>query len=194
WWGAEREPEWRRMRALTAQFITEKEIVQRYQHDPVRQTDNANEENPRQHAGEEIFHCASRFRLRFAQRARYECGNDCDEGGQSIEPVIEHAERSRPAEAVDAHNGNHIAREHDPRVGLRRELTQMLRERRRRDRSQCGRAGFFRRVRHRETLNTGQRLGINLLRAERENFSLSARQQKKATPMASRSSQTATMK
>ena len=151
------------MRDLAAQFITHQQIVQRDQHDPVRQTDNANEENPRKHAAQEIFHCASRFRLCFAQRARNERGNDCDEGGQSIEPVIEHRERSGPAEAVDAHNGNHIAREYGPRVGPRCELTQMLRERRRRDRSQRARAGLFSRVRHRKTLNTGQRLGINLL-------------------------------
>src|SRR5947209_156419 len=43
---AEGEPECRRMRELAAQFIAQQQIVEWNQHDPVRQTDDANEKNP----------------------------------------------------------------------------------------------------------------------------------------------------
>ena len=52
---------------------------------------------------------------------------------KTIEPVVENGERSGPAKTIDADDRNQIAREHDPRVGPRRELAQMLGERRRPD-------------------------------------------------------------
>jgi len=39
---AESEPECRRMRKLAAELVAEQQIVERNQHDPVRQTDDAN--------------------------------------------------------------------------------------------------------------------------------------------------------
>src|SRR5436309_287397 len=45
-----------------------------------------------------------------------------------------------------------VAPEHAPCVGLRRQLAQMLRERRRRDLSRRGRAGLFPRLRHLDRL------------------------------------------
>src|SRR5213079_1011866 len=51
---AEGEPEYRRMRELAAQFVAEQQIVERNQHDPVRQTDDADEENPSGHAAHEV--------------------------------------------------------------------------------------------------------------------------------------------
>src|SRR5436190_7513478 len=62
-------------------------------------------------------------------------------------PVIEHGERNGPAEGVDAHNRNQIARNHGPRVGPRCQLAEMLRERRRRNRPHH-RGSLFLRLRH----------------------------------------------
>ena len=52
---AEGEPECRRMRKLAAQFVAEQQIVERNQNDPVRQTDDADEENPRDRAAHEVL-------------------------------------------------------------------------------------------------------------------------------------------
>jgi hypothetical protein len=40
------EPERRRLRELTPQFVAEEKIVERNQHDPVRPTDNTQEQKP----------------------------------------------------------------------------------------------------------------------------------------------------
>ena len=47
---AEGEPERRRMRELAVQFVAKEEIVEWNQHDPVRQTDNADEQELHKHA------------------------------------------------------------------------------------------------------------------------------------------------
>ncbi len=110
-------------------FVAEQQIVERNQHHPVRQADDANEENPRDCAAHEIHHKrhrAGRFRLGLAQRARNQRGDDRGQRGKPVEPIVEHGERSGPAEAVDANDRNQIAREHAPRVGPRRQLAQML--------------------------------------------------------------------
>jgi hypothetical protein len=46
----EGEPECRRICKLAAQFIAKQQIVQRDQHDPVRQSNDADEENPGDYA------------------------------------------------------------------------------------------------------------------------------------------------
>jgi hypothetical protein len=38
------------MRELAPQFVSEEKIVERNQHDPIRQTDNADEQEPHKHA------------------------------------------------------------------------------------------------------------------------------------------------
>ena len=42
------------MRELLAQFVAEEKIVERNQHDPIRQTDNANEQEPHKHAAHNV--------------------------------------------------------------------------------------------------------------------------------------------
>ena len=81
---AEREPERRRVRDLAAQFVAEQQIVQRNQHDPVRQSDDADEENPGEHAAHEVRSPPTRrrFRLRLAHRARHQRGDDRGQRGQ----------------------------------------------------------------------------------------------------------------
>ena len=75
---AEGEPERRRMRELLAQFVAEEKIVEWNQHDPVRQTDNDNEQESHKHAAQNI---ADECRmvplgLCFAQGARNHRGDD----------------------------------------------------------------------------------------------------------------------
>jgi hypothetical protein len=52
--------------------------------------------------------------------------NNSRQRAQPIEPAVEHSQRSGPAEAVDADNGNQITCEHGARVGARRQFMQML--------------------------------------------------------------------
>jgi hypothetical protein len=116
------------MRELAAQFVTEQQIVKRNQRDPVRQSDDADEENPRDRAADEVRHQrrAGGFRSRLAHCARNQRGHDRGQRGQPVESVVEHGERSGPAEAVDADDGNQIAREHELCVGSRRQLAQVF--------------------------------------------------------------------
>jgi len=51
---AEGEPERWRMRELVAQFVAEEKIVEWNQHDPVRQTDNTDEQQPHEDAAYNI--------------------------------------------------------------------------------------------------------------------------------------------
>src|SRR6266850_7152122 len=51
---AEGEPEHGRMRELAAQFVAEEKIVEWNQHDPVRQTHNADEQEPHKHAANNV--------------------------------------------------------------------------------------------------------------------------------------------
>ena len=60
---AKGEPERRRMRELEAQFVSEDNIVERNQHDPVRQTDNAYEQEPHKHTAENGCRPTLRTRL-----------------------------------------------------------------------------------------------------------------------------------
>lgn len=127
---AEREPECRRIRELVAQFVPKQQIVKRNQHDPVRHTDDVDEENPCHYAAHEVHgrrRGTHRFRLRLTQRTRNKGSNDRRQRGQSGEPVVEYSERGGLAEAVDAHNRNQIARNHGPCVRPCRQLAQMLR-------------------------------------------------------------------
>ena len=103
---AERQPKRRRLRKFAVQFLAKQQIVKRNQHDPVWQADDTDEKNPCERTGEQVFHHAGRFRLGLAKRTRDQSGDHRDECGQSVEPVIEHCQRSGPAEAVDANNGN----------------------------------------------------------------------------------------
>jgi len=103
--------------------------MERNQYNPLRQTDDADEENPCYQAAHNVRrhgHHASRLRLGLAQRARNQRRNNRRQRAQPVEPVVEHSERSGPTEALDADNGNQIACEHGPRVGARRQFTQML--------------------------------------------------------------------
>ena len=74
---AENEPENRRVCELTSQFVAEEKIVERNQHDPLRQTDNASEQEPHKHAAKNIAdqRCVILLGLRPAQRARNHRGN-----------------------------------------------------------------------------------------------------------------------
>src|SRR6266576_6241267 len=145
---AEGEPECRRLRKLTAQFVAKQQIVKRNQHDPVWQTNDADQENPCDYAAHQVRcrrYGTGRFQLRLAQRTRNQGGDDRRQRSQTVEPVVEHGERRGPTETVDADNRNQIARNHGPRMGPRCQLAEMLRERRRRDRSH---SGLFLRLRH----------------------------------------------
>jgi hypothetical protein len=74
---AEGEPECWRTHELVAQLVAEQQIVERNQHDPVRQTDDADDENPPHNTAYEVRrqrYRAGRFRLRLAQRARNQRG------------------------------------------------------------------------------------------------------------------------
>ncbi len=80
---AESEPERRRLRELAAQFVAEQKIMEGNQHDPVRQTDNADEQEPHKHA---TYNVADQCRvvllgLRLAQRARNQRGDDRGQRG-----------------------------------------------------------------------------------------------------------------
>src|SRR5207248_7911341 len=148
---AEGEPECRRLRKLAAQFVAKQQIMKRNQHDPVWQTNDADQENPCDHAAHEVRcgrYGTGRFRLRVAQRTRNQGGDDRRQRSQTVEPVVEHGERRRPTETVDADNRNQIARNRGPRMGPRCQLAEMLRERRRRDRSYSPRGGLFLSLRH----------------------------------------------
>src|SRR6266480_5393983 len=70
---AEGEPECRRLRKLAAQFVAKQQIVKRNQHDPVWQTNDADQENPCDYSAHQVRcrrYGTGRFRLRLAQRTR----------------------------------------------------------------------------------------------------------------------------
>ncbi len=66
------------MRELAAQFVTEQKIVERNQHDPIRQTDNADEQEPHKYAANNVAdQCHVILSgLRLAQRARNHRSDD----------------------------------------------------------------------------------------------------------------------
>ena len=80
---AEGEPKGRRMRELLAQFVAEEKIVERNQHDPIRQTDNADEQEPHKHAAHNVADqcCVILLGLCLAQRARNHRGDDRSQCG-----------------------------------------------------------------------------------------------------------------
>lgn len=120
------------------------------QDDPVRQTNNADKENPCDDSARYVLHreSAHRFRPRLAQRSGNQRRDYGDQCSQSIKPVVEHSEGSRPAEAINANDRNQIACEDTPGMRLRCELTEVLKEGWRRDLSDRGRAALFSGLRH----------------------------------------------
>src|SRR4051794_34347883 len=118
------------MRELAAEFIAKKQIVQRNQDDPVRESDDADQEYPYKNAANHVANERGvvLFCLRFTKRTWNQRSDDCSDRCQSVKPVVEYSESRRPTESVDTDHGNEIAREHGPCVGPRHELAQMLRE------------------------------------------------------------------
>ena len=80
---AEGEPQHRRLRELAAQFVTEQQIMEGNQHDPVRQTDNADEQQLHKHAAYSVpDQCrVVLLGLRLAQRTRNQRGDDRGQRG-----------------------------------------------------------------------------------------------------------------
>jgi hypothetical protein len=99
------------MRELAAQFAAEQQIVKLNQHDPLRQTDDADEEDRQENAAHDVSseRGVVLFCLRLAKRTRNQRGDDCRDRRQPVEPVVENSEGRRLTEAIDTDHRNQIA-------------------------------------------------------------------------------------
>ena len=91
-----------------SQIFAEQERVQWNEHNPVGQTDNANEEDPGESAAEDFHRQRLGFLRGFSDRARNQRPGDRSERSQSVEPVIKHRQSRGPAEPINADDRNQV--------------------------------------------------------------------------------------